>query len=88
MDDRIDFMQNSMTRRAGYILNQDTVKNANMPIVSNEKYEFDLENTTYMRINSFQSIGWPDPFPDPLPIKEETPVSGQTPGGAMETPGL
>ena len=52
-------------------MNDKTIIDAYCPIKSMAKYEFDTAPKQH-KINSFQSIGWPDPFPQPLE-KEGTP---------------
>ena len=50
-------------RRLNFILNWDTENIAYLKILDNDIYNLNNTQDAIYKINSIESIGWPDPFP-------------------------
>ena len=55
-------MENSFKRRRNFIHSVDTNKYGSLEIISNKAYDFIGKVYTY-KIDTLESVGWPDPFP-------------------------
>ena len=65
IEDRTEFMKNALKRRKRFIMTQFTIEKAERTIIDEELY-YDPLRFEPFHINSFKSIGWPDPWPHPM----------------------
>ena len=69
IDDRIFWAKKEMAKSMNFILPYDTCL-ASDTIILNEELYFKYEFTPY-NVNSFRSIGWDDPLPEPMRQKSK-----------------
>ena len=59
-------MEHSFKRRKNFIHTVDTNKYGSLEIISNKSYDF-IGRVYALKIDTLESVGWPDPYPYPLP---------------------
>ena len=67
IEDRAKMMDEMYERRMGFMLTPDTEKWGNLEIIDNDIYQLNDSQNAIYKVNSLESIGWNDPFPNDLP---------------------